>query len=130
MVRGQKFKPPVFARGRKANKRNEHDAKWIADVVGAVAAGTPKELKGLPIAYHGQAPHQETDESVEVRASVAPREPADVPGTSDMTRKISTEQYPTAVGHHSPNMKAGTYGTLPAKGQATSNAPVRKPGDV
>jgi hypothetical protein len=127
----QKFKPSVFTR-RPGGKNTDHSAAsgWLNSVVAAVEAGTPEVLKRLTVAYHGIPPHMDLDESVAARASVAPTEPQDVPDANDMVRKIDATPYPTAVGHHNPNLKAGIYGSLPQKGQATSSAPVRKPGDV
>jgi hypothetical protein len=128
----QKFTAPVFTR-RPGGKNTDHSAAsgWLNNIVSAVKAGTPDALKRLSVEYHGVPPHmQDVNESVSARPSVAPTEPQDVPDANDMVRKIDPTPYPTAVGHHSPNLKAGTYGTLPQKGQATSSAPVRKVGDV
>lgn len=45
------------------------------------------------------------------------------------TRDVSDEQLAPAHGQKSPNMKAGSYGTLPAKLGASAEPPVRTPGD-
>jgi hypothetical protein len=113
-----KFNRPVVMTRRRGFKRTEHDAAWLGDVIGAVKAGTPAELKGLPVAYHGNAPHVQNDMSapIEARASVAPiSEPADVPDTSDQTRKVDASPLPTAHGMKPANVGGAPSGTIPAK---------------
>jgi hypothetical protein len=46
------------------------------------------------------------------------------------TRDVSDESLAPAHGQKSPNLKAGSYGTLPQKLGASAEPPVRKPGDV
>jgi hypothetical protein len=96
MTKNKFIKPPVMTR-RGGFKRTEHDAKWLGDVIGAVHAGTPAELKGLPVAYHGTKPHAAEDIAPGPRPSVSPTEPADVPKVEpDETRTVSAEPYPAA----------------------------------
>jgi hypothetical protein len=106
----KKFQPPVMTR-RGGGKNTDHSAAsgWIEKVAKAVTDGTPAEIHGLPVAYHGRAPHTE-DVPVEARPSVEPSEPRDVPDADDMTRKIDATPYPTAHGHKPPNKS----GTVPA----------------
>ena len=51
-----------------------------------------------------------------------------VPADGDLqTREVSAESLPAAHGMKSPNLKAGEYGTLPAKLGASAKPPVRQP---
>jgi hypothetical protein len=114
MATKAKFKPPVMTR-RAGFKNTDHSAAsgWHDNVVSAVKAGTPAELKRHPIAYHGNPPHVQDDLSapIEARPSAIPAEPQDVPGADDQTRKVDPTPYPTTHGHKSPNKS----GTVPAK---------------
>jgi hypothetical protein len=111
----KKFKPPVMTR-RGGGKNTDHSAAsgWIEKVANAVKAGTPAELKGHPVAYHGQAPHVE-DVPPGPRPSVEPSEPQDVPGADDQTRKIDPTPYPTTHGHKSPGKSPKVPATCGAK---------------
>lgn len=101
MATKTKFQPPVMTR-RGGGKHTEHDAKWIGDVVAAVKSGTPDAIKRLPIAYHGVAPHMQTEtdmnEPIAARPSAEPAEPADVPDADDMTRTLDATALPTSHG--------------------------------
>ena len=114
-AKSSKFKPadPKFT-GRGGGKHTTHDAAWIGDVVSAVKAGTPAELKGHAISYHGVAPH-DGEIAPGPRPSVAPVEPCDVPGADDQTRHIDSTPYPTAHGHKSPGNSPKVPATCGAK---------------
>jgi hypothetical protein len=129
MAKSQKFNRPVVMTRRRGFKRTEHDAKWLGDVIGAVKAGTPAELKGLPVAYHGTAPHLQDDLSapIEARPSVIPAEPQDIPGTDDQVRKVDASPLPTAHGMKAANVGGAPSGTIPAKLGAPAAQPVLKP---
>jgi hypothetical protein len=91
----QKFKPPVFTR-RAGGKHTEHDAAWLGTVIANVKNGTDAAVKrAAPIAYHNIPPH-DGEVPPGPRPSVAPTEPADVPGADDQTRPIDPTPYPTA----------------------------------
>jgi hypothetical protein len=113
MAKNKFIKPPVMTR-RGGYKRTTHDAKWLGDVIDGVAKGTPAELKGLPVAYHGAAPHA-PDASIEARPSSEISEPVDVPGADDQTRKVDASPLPTAHGMKPANVGGAPNGTVPAK---------------
>jgi hypothetical protein len=117
MAAAKKFKPPVMTR-RGGGKNTDHGPGWIDKVVSAVKAGTPAELKGHPVAYHGNPPHVE-DIAPGPRPSVAPTEPADLPGAADdQTRHVDPSPFPTTHGHKSPSKSGTVPATCGASGAA------------